>query len=158
MAPDAPVSLPLGARCASHPEAPAVATCTRCGTFLCGACTELSGEDAFCASCLRLYQRAGPAPRIVQGLIVLGIAGLVCSPVTFALGGLPPLISMVSAGLALTVARGELRRIARDEAPLRGRTQARVAFALGLVNLIPSLLWVAMVGLLLWRGLSRAFR
>lgn len=157
MVPDAPIAVPVGARCASHPEAPAVALCARCGTFLCGECTELRDETAYCAPCLRVYRRAGPASRIVQGLIAWSIAGLVCCPLMF-VGGLPPLISLVAVGLALTVARGELRRIARDEAPLQGRTQARVAFALGMANLLPILLWVAMFVAGVWRFLPRLFR
>jgi len=44
-------SIPAGARCARHPEAPAVAACRRCGTFICA--NELVVLDAsqFCREC-----------------------------------------------------------------------------------------------------------
>lgn len=136
---------PLGARCARHPDAPAVALCARCGTFLCGECTELRDETAYCADCVAIFRRAGPASRTVQGGIVLGIAGLLCSPVMLPLAGFPPIFSLLSVVFALTVARRELRRIHDGHAPLQGRTQARVALALGLLNILPVLLWAGML-------------
>lgn len=45
-------------RCPAH-QRTAVATCARCGTFLCGDCTEVLGETAVCASCLALLARRG---------------------------------------------------------------------------------------------------
>jgi hypothetical protein len=40
-----------------------VATCARCGTFLCGECTELLGEAAYCAPCLSRVRRRRRLPR-----------------------------------------------------------------------------------------------
>jgi B-box zinc finger len=63
-------------RCPAHQRS-AVATCARCGTFLCGDCTELRGEDAWCASCVALV---GPRSgfrwrRLLWGaaLVLLGL-------------------------------------------------------------------------------------
>ncbi|HSP79610.1 MAG TPA: hypothetical protein VLQ93_13825 [Myxococcaceae bacterium] len=49
-------------RCPVHERA-AVATCARCGTVLCGECTELLGEAAYCASCLSHVRRGRRLPR-----------------------------------------------------------------------------------------------
>lgn len=145
MAAEPPAPPPLGARCAQHPDAPAVALCGRCGSFLCGECTELRDETAYCASCVDILKRTGPPSRRVQALIALGVAGLLCCLIPFPLMGFPPVLSMLSLGFALTTVRRELRRIASGEASLQGRTQARVAFALGLANILPILLWAAML-------------
>src|SRR2546429_7142960 len=39
--PTPPSAPPPGARCARHPEQEAVAVCSRCGNFTCGACSVL---------------------------------------------------------------------------------------------------------------------
>jgi len=57
-------------RCPVHERA-AVATCARCGTFLCGDCTELLGEAAYCVSCLSRVRRGRRLPRGL--LLVLGL-------------------------------------------------------------------------------------
>ena len=49
--------------CAVH-EQPAIGTCARCGSFVCGAC-EVLGEPPVCAECLKLEQTA---PRSAWGL------------------------------------------------------------------------------------------
>lgn len=155
MAAEPPAPPPLGARCARHPDAPAVALCARCGTFLCGECTELRGETAYCASCVDILRRTGPPSRRVQALIALGVAGLLVCLIPFPLMGFPPVLSMLSLGFALTTVRRELLRIANGEAPLQGRTQARVAFALGLANILPILLWAAMLAFVFFGFIRR---
>lgn len=46
-----------GVRCGEHPEAPAIATCSRCGTFACASCLLKSPADA--AVCSRCVARVG---------------------------------------------------------------------------------------------------
>lgn len=66
------------ARCPSHQRA-AVATCVRCGTFLCGECTELLGEAAYCAACVAFVRKHG-APslflKVALGLEVIALASI----------------------------------------------------------------------------------
>jgi hypothetical protein len=131
---------PAGARCAKHPEALAVAPCSRCGTFLCGACTELVREEAFCADCVEWLRRNGSPSRGVQGLIALGVVGILGFPVCLFLA---PVVNLVAAVACLLGATRELRRIRRGEGPLRGLRQAKVARVLGAVNLVLALLWIA---------------
>ena len=66
-------------RCPSHQRA-AVATCVRCGTFLCGECTELLGEAASCASCIAFVRKHGAASRALQGVFGLGLVALLIVP------------------------------------------------------------------------------
>lgn len=139
MAPDAPVAVPLGARCASHPDASAVALCARCGTFLCGACTELRGEGAYCAACVEVLKREAPPSRAVQLSIGLSIVGIVSWPVCMGL----PVFALLAAGVGLPISLRELRRIRRGEVPPRGRTRARVALVLACINVLPVLLMAA---------------
>lgn len=158
MAPEPLAPLAPGARCATHPAALAVATCSRCGTFLCGACTELLDEAAYCEACVHLLKRSAPSSLVVRAIIALGLAGLVLLPVPFVLGfGVLPLLAvqLLTVGLGLTVPRAALRRIQRGEAPPGGRAQARVAVALAWANLVPLLLMGAAVGFALLTGLWR---
>jgi hypothetical protein len=118
-----------------------VAPCARCGTFLCGACTEVMGEQASCADCVTWLRQNGPPSRVVQGLIGLSIAAILCTPLLCALP--MPLLNIISAALGLWVPTRELDRIRRGEGPLRGMRQARVARWLAGVNLLLALLWIA---------------
>src|SRR5207248_1707315 len=47
--------------CATHREATAVATCARCGRFLCDACAVVRGEETYCDDCLRHAAADAPA-------------------------------------------------------------------------------------------------
>lgn len=126
-----------GAHCPSHPEAPAVATCARCGTFLCGECTEVLRETAYCAPCVAWLRRHGPPSRVIQGVLGLNVLGLVLLPCTFL-----PVPAFIAGVCGLGLGLRELRRIARGEGPERGRAQARVALALACVNLVVAAVWV----------------
>ncbi|MFL5345501.1 MAG: hypothetical protein ACJ8AT_11940 [Hyalangium sp.] len=119
----------------------AVAPCTRCGTFLCGACTEVMGEAAYCADCIAWLHKHGPVSRAVQALIVASILGILCLPLGVLL--LFPFINLVVGVLGLWVPTRELRRIRRGEGPLRGIRQAQVARVLAAVNLVLALLGIA---------------
>src|SRR5262245_43066849 len=44
--------VPTGARCATHPNNPAVGTCQRCGTYVCGVCRTRWQDRALCLACL----------------------------------------------------------------------------------------------------------
>ncbi len=116
----------------------AVAPCTRCGTFLCGACTEVMGEAAYCADCIAWLHKNGPVSRAVQGLIVAGVGGILCVPLGLLF--LFPVINLVVGVLGLWLPTRELRRIRRGEGPLRGMRQAHVARVLAAVNLVLALL------------------
>ncbi len=96
------------------------------------------GEAAWCADCVAWHRQHGPPSRVIQGLIGLGLAGILCFPLC---GFLVPLINLVSAALGLWLPTRELQRIRRGEAPLRGTRQAHVARGLGVVNLLLMLLW-----------------
>lgn len=147
MAPEAPLAVPLGARCASHPEAPAVALCARCGSFLCGECTELRGEGAYCAACVELLKREGPPSRSVQVCIGLGVLGIASTPMCL----FAPVFNLLATGVGLPISLRELRRIRRGEVSPRGRTQARLALALACANLIPPLVLASWLVSYLWR-------
>lgn len=118
-----------------------MAPCARCGTFLCGACTEVLGEDAYCADCVTWLRQHGPPSRVVKGLIGLSIAGIALFPLLCAIP--VPLLNLVAAALGLWLPTRELDRILRGEGPLRGLRQARVARWLAGVNLLLALLWIA---------------
>ena len=114
----------------------------RTGTFLCGECTEVVGEAAWCANCVEWLRRNGPTSPKVKVFIGLGIAGILLSPLCSPLG---PVINAVVGGFGVTVATRELRRIRRGEGPLRGTLQAHVARVLAAVNLLLALLWLAVI-------------
>lgn len=69
---------PTGARCGQHPDVVAVALCARCGTYVCGACTEVVWEMAYCAPCAERHQqntRPSPAVRLALAANLLGPFG-----------------------------------------------------------------------------------
>jgi hypothetical protein len=62
--PEAPATAALpeaAARCAEHPDAPAVRTCARCGRFCCGTCVPEPERQPNCPGChRRMRQEANP--------------------------------------------------------------------------------------------------
>jgi DNA-directed RNA polymerase subunit RPC12/RpoP len=65
------------ARCGQHPDAAAVSLCARCGAFLCGACTEVLEETAYCEPCAERRLVASRPSLAVRGLLVANALGLV---------------------------------------------------------------------------------
>ncbi|WP_426748358.1 B-box zinc finger protein [Myxococcus faecalis] len=128
------------ARCGLHPEEPAVATCARCGTFLCAECVELVPEGSVCEPCRARLRMDGPASRVAWGALGLGVAGLLLLPCSLGIP-LPPLVA--GAG-ALVLGLRETGRIRRAESPVRGKWPARVGWVLGGLTLLLVLVWVAM--------------
>ena len=145
---------PSSPQCAPHQRA-AVATCARCGSFLCGDCTELLGESAYCAACVDFVRTHGTASRglkvlaVLEGLVALSVPlvlGLVWAVNQDGLWGVPlggmtysillslrlPVLHGVSAGVGLGVAVRELRRVLGVPS---ARRWARWTLALALVNL-----------------------
>ncbi|MFP2928591.1 hypothetical protein ACLESO_26030 [Pyxidicoccus sp. 3LG] len=130
-----------GVRCGAHPDLAAVATCARCGTFLCGECTEVLGESPYCAPCIEVLRRSAKPSRVVQVALVLNVLGLACLPCSLAL----PLPTLVAGLAGVVLGSRELRRIRGGQGPERGRTQAQVVRALGSVNLVLSVAWLVML-------------
>lgn len=62
----------LEARCASHAQATAVATCVRCGGFLCGECLEVQGAASYCAPCVAWRRRNDQVSPLAWTTVVLG--------------------------------------------------------------------------------------
>lgn len=117
----APSAVPAAARCPRHPEAYAVETCLRCGTFVCGDCLELKPSGAYCEDCARLISRENKSSRLAVAAVILGVAGLACAPigaVGFLLGGI------------------DLARIIAGKAPPGGRKLDLWALALGAAGVI----------------------
>ncbi|QSQ20855.1 hypothetical protein JY651_37355 [Pyxidicoccus parkwayensis] len=125
-------SAPGGARCASHPDVAAVATCARCGGFLCGDCTEVVGESPYCEPCVGMSRREARPSRVVQAALGLNLLGIACLPCWLGL----PLPTLVAGVAGFVLGLRELRRIHRGEGPERGRAQARVTLLLGVLNLV----------------------
>lgn len=55
--------LPSDANCAVHLEIPAVAICTRCGSFACSGCARSAGGLWYCATCFSGHEVLLPADR-----------------------------------------------------------------------------------------------
>ena len=87
-------ALTAGARCARHPEERAVDVCSRCGSFVCAECEEIStGDEVFCAACFERVRSQAPTLRSFAGRALLGagvllmMAGFFAGPF-FAFAGL----------------------------------------------------------------------
>ncbi|HEX8823700.1 MAG TPA: B-box zinc finger protein [Archangium sp.] len=140
---------PASPRCPAHQRA-AVATCVRCGTFLCGECTELLGEAAYCASCAALVgPQLGRLPWSLLGVSGLVLLGMLSSGAAF-LPGFPSLLSFprwlllgVSGVLGLWVPTRLIHRIDSGRGPRRARLLARCTRWFAVVNLLFFLLSLA---------------
>ena len=130
-----------------------MAPCARCGTFLCGACTEVMGEQAYCSDCIAWLHQNGPISRTLQIFLGLEIASLVTFPLCLLLLVLPVQLVVGAAGLWVT--SRELRRIRQGEGLLRSARRAKVVRVLSWVNLLLGVLSAG--GLLfLWTRFSRS--
>lgn len=117
---------PLAAVCGKHPADPAVATCVRCGRFVCERCLEPAARRS-CLECADREQSAGAASPLA---VISGVLGIL-SICTFVPG-----IAAVALGAF------ELRRIRSGSAPLGGRGWAQAGVVLGGVALGLGLLFL----------------
>lgn len=158
-APDLPAF--TSPRCPPHQRA-AVATCVRCGTFLCGECTELLGEAAYCASCSAFVREHGAASLALKLTLGLGIVALLTVPLAMLLPVqvvvdmgratlvVPllrrlPVLNAIAAGLGFWLSSRELRRLERVESSSPARSWARWTRALSWLNLACVLLQLFLV-------------
>jgi hypothetical protein len=147
------MAAPAGAVCAQHPDASAVATCLRCGSFLCDGCVLIHDEDAYCADCLRTLS-SGPASRLARASVGLAATALVFNAAGFGLApmfgtdavvvaiGVAFLLALVAAGISLF----ERARISRFAAPPAGRRWTLAALILCAVPLAEVLLFLVSMG------------
>lgn len=124
-----------GPRCGQHPDVAAVATCARCGGFLCGECTEVVGESPYCAPCVGFLKREQKPSRVVTGALALNVAGLACLPCSVAL----PLPTLVAGVCGVVLGTWALRR---PDGGGKARTRAWVTLALGGLNVLLSAGWL----------------
>ena len=108
----------VGAVCARHLTSTAVDVCTRCGSFVCSLCIELSKKDeVFCEPCFELVERADRPSRLAPiatvflalgiGLIffgnllslLFGIAGVVLAVIDWRRGSRVPKALLIIAPL-----------------------------------------------------------
>lgn len=68
---------PPSARCAKHVDAAAVDVCQRCGSFVCGACSNVRREDVYCPSCTTLLDRpASSLPQVAFSIAISAVPAL----------------------------------------------------------------------------------
>ncbi|RKG70695.1 hypothetical protein D7V88_39600 [Corallococcus terminator] len=135
----------------------AVALCTRCGGFLCGACTEVLEEAAYCEPCAeRRWQDTRPW-REGRGLLVANVLGLLflSAPLvqlswTLELGRLSGVEAMlmllgwtlVAGGGGVAFSTWKLSRHTRERALRRWVGQARALRVLSALILLCLAFWV----------------
>lgn len=153
---------PSGARCGQHPDAAAVALCARCGGYLCGACTEVLEETAYCAPCAERRIRNMRPSRAVRLALLANVGGFLFlgAPVVRLSGsaygrlggGLEVLLELactLAAAVAGTViSTRKLRR--REEVGDRGL--AILLRVLSALNLLGLLAWGALTAFVLTVG------
>lgn len=111
--------------CLAH-GAPAVATCSRCGIFLCDGCRSWLVEKPYCKPC---RERLGHTPsKEASRALLLAVLGWTC---------------LVPGIFAYLLGRAELRRIAKGEASPAGEAMASAGRTLGFIQmlLIPLVVW-----------------
>ncbi|MBM7111915.1 hypothetical protein [Archangium primigenium] len=130
----------------------AVATCARCGTFLCGDCTELLGDAALCPDCLALVRREGTPSWSLTGALGLQCIALVAAPLLLLLPFearvepghgtivLPllrrlPVLQLLAFGVGWPVGARELQRLVHGALPSWARVLARLTRGLAAANL-----------------------
>jgi hypothetical protein len=118
-----------------------VAPCARCGTFLCGVCIEVMGEQAYCSDCVAWLHKNGPVSRTLQIFLGLEIASLISIPLCLLVFALP--VQLMVGGAGVWVSSRELRRIRQGEGSLRSARRAKVVRVLAWVNLLLGVVWAA---------------
>ncbi len=115
-----------------------MATCARCGGFLCGDCTEVVGESPYCAPCVAILKRDAKPSRVIQWALVVNVAGLACLPCALA----PPLPTLVAGVCGVTAGGWALRR---TEPGGKARTRVWVTLALGVLNVALAVGWLVVL-------------
>jgi hypothetical protein len=139
----------LAASCGTHADKPAVATCRRCGLFLCDACVVLAKEDSYCAACAKIVEAPPPRRAIAAAVLpvaagLFGLAFKLPSPAAWLMLFTPPLWA---SGLWFALAERRALK-AQGSAPmknfwLRGATVTLVLSAPALIPPLLFLLWMA---------------
>ena len=152
--------------CPSHHRL-AVTTCVRCGTFLCGECTELLGDAATCVTCLPVLRAHGSASLGLK--LAFGLCGVAILSAPFALL-LPlqarvdadrallvlpllsrlPVLNLVAAGVGELLVVRERRRLGPEEGSSQAAALARWTRALAVFNLGFVLLQGFLLARLVW--------
>lgn len=124
------------ARCAQHPDVPALEVCGRCGGFLCADCKIQFGAKVLCSACYaRNETKSSPLPVVPIGLamawpFVLGEMNLN--------GGWGTVVASVSAPVlaipAVAMAFLELRRRRGAKSSHRGGWLLVTALVVGLIE------------------------
>jgi hypothetical protein len=126
----------LAAFCGTHAQAPAVATCRRCGLFLCDACVVLAGDESYCQSCAA--RREAPPAWGTKAAALLPIVSLGCS-CFFWLGGYAGFLGLAAPplwafGLAMRIfERRKKHESIRSQAWLRAASWALVIAGIAIV-------------------------
>ena len=115
---------PPSARCAKHVEAAAIDVCQRCGSFVCGECSNIRDEDVYCGDCaLLLDRRPSGRPLAAFVLASAGAPGLLLTSILpFGFGPIVGVLVflMVGPGIALSLLLAERAARKRKETPARG--------------------------------------
>jgi hypothetical protein len=128
----------VGALCANHTGTSAVEICSRCGAFLCGECVLYVREVVpVCATCRPFAENDGPPSRAAWGAPALAVLGLGLILSGFFIRARTGLVlwgtSLLPGGAGLFLSIREFRRIARHQAPHRGRWLARLGLVFGVL-------------------------
>lgn len=141
----------------------AVATCARCGAFVCEDCAELHGELALCPDCLpRVRREDTPSwtlrlSLLLQGLALMAGVMLVLHPldarlfwdqrvVVLPVLGRLPVVQLAASALGwMMVSRERKAPAVLGHSPSRVRTLARLVRWLALVNLALALVQLVRV-------------
>lgn len=119
--------------CESHPEAPTVGSCRKCGRFICAACTQQRESGVYCSECAStLYRHAHSTPAVTwispRSFMSLLLSVVGC-----------PLVPLGFVGALLGA--WELLRIHQRKAPRDGWFLALLGLVLGCLS-GPVLLWL----------------
>jgi hypothetical protein len=133
----------LAASCGTHADKPAVATCRRCGLFLCDNCVVLIREDSFCVACAARKD----LPPSARSKLALGLALLSLVqgfPVVFAGSPLLIVAGPLLPGFAFALSQLERRRVQQGAASERTRPWANAAFLASAFGFVLSLAWAVL--------------
>jgi len=135
--------LATDARCAYHANNQAVATCERCGDFVCALCSTPSEGRCYCAACFDLLYQRGSLWMTQRSFTLPDTASF-----TLAVLSLPGLcfygLGVILAVVGVVLGVMALKQIAAQP-DLPGRKQAIAAIAVGVCSLL--LLGIALVGI-----------
>lgn len=135
--------------CHQHRDNPSVATCSRCGSFLCSLCRTESEGRTFCPACFARLHSEGKLDSTRRELVAWGRLVMVLAVLAWF-----PLYGCAFGAAAIGMGIYGLARM-KKESRISGKRWVYAGILLAAVGMT---IWTACFGIVFWNGFEKAAR